>query len=87
MPLTSCPDCRREVSTVAQSYPHYGRLGPFRISANALLGSKADAAGPSTEPEPMIPETERSSGNLILIGGDAMLALIIAALLFAKMAP
>ena len=35
----------------------------------------------------MIPETERSSGNLILIGGDAMLALIIAALLFAKMAP
>lgn len=38
MPLTQCPDCKKEVSSIAEFCPHCGRSSQKRQTVNADLG-------------------------------------------------
>jgi membrane protein YdbS with pleckstrin-like domain len=82
MPVIACPDCSRDVSTLASSCPHCGR--PMSMGPDVL-----PLASPIHEPRP-IPAEEtlwRGTPSAIVLAGNAIwIAIIaIAAAIFAKL--
>ncbi len=61
MPLTTCPDCKRQVSTEAPACPGCGR--PI-----AAFGTPSHPPYPTSSPQPVVVVASRSRGVYIILG-------------------
>ncbi|HUP46683.1 MAG TPA: hypothetical protein VM779_14345, partial [Thermoanaerobaculia bacterium] len=82
MPVIACPDCGRDVSTLASSCPHCGRPSP---AANAPI-LPANAPPPAPAPEETV--WQRSPSWALLIGRviGLIVSVIVIPLLFHALA-